>query len=37
VFGTSTVTTISTIGTSAFAGCSSLNKIDLGNIWTLLV
>jgi hypothetical protein len=32
IFGTSIVTTLNTIGERAFAYCSSLAKIDLGNI-----
>jgi hypothetical protein len=32
VFGTSTVTILSTIGIQAFNGCTSLVKIDLSNI-----
>jgi hypothetical protein len=36
VFGTSTVTTLSTIGTNAFYSCTSLTKIDLGNVVEIL-
>jgi hypothetical protein len=32
VFGDSTVTSINTIGVTAFSGCRALTKIDLGNI-----
>jgi hypothetical protein len=36
VFGTSTVTTINTIGSVAFQGCPTLAKIDLGKVWRVI-